>query len=45
MRSEAHQFEADIVRLAADENGVGPDVAVTVVAPFAGQWMIEISVW
>ena len=42
MRAEAHEFEAVVIRLAVDENEIRPDVAVAVIAPFAGQWVIEI---
>ena len=42
MRAEAHKFEAIAARLAVDENEIRSDVAVAVVAPFAGQWVIEI---
>jgi len=40
--SQGAQFEAVIIRLAVDEKEIRPDVAVAVVAPFAGQWVIEI---
>lgn len=43
MRTEPHQIEVRIVRLSIDENEVGPDMAVPVIAPFAGQRMIEVS--
>ncbi len=36
-------FEIVIIRLPVDDDEVGPDVAVAVIAPFAGQWMIETS--
>ena len=42
MRAKAHQFEALVIRLAVDQNEIGPDVAVAVIVPFAGQWVIEI---
>jgi hypothetical protein len=44
MRAKAHKFEAVVIRLAVDENEIRPDVAVAVIAPFAGQWVIEIPV-
>jgi len=40
--SQAHEFEAVVIRLAVDENKIRSDVAVAVIAPFAGQWVIEI---
>ena len=42
MRAKAHKFEAVVIRLAVDENEIRPDVAVAVIVPFAGQWVIEI---
>jgi hypothetical protein len=42
MRAKAHKFEAVVIRLAVDENEIRPDVAVAVIAPFAGQLVIEI---
>ena len=42
MRTETHEFETVIIRLAIDENEIGFDMAVTVIAPFSGQRMIEI---
>jgi len=42
VRAKAHQFEAVSVRLAVDKNEIRPDVAVTVIVPFAGQRVIEI---
>ena len=42
MRTKAHKFEAVVIRLAVDENEIRPDVAVAVVVPFAGQWVIEM---
>jgi hypothetical protein len=44
MRAKAHKFEAVFIRLAVDENEIRPDVAVAVIVPFAGQWVIEIPV-
>jgi hypothetical protein len=43
MRAKAHEFEAVVIRLAVDENKIRSDVAVAVIAPFAGQWVIEIA--
>jgi len=43
MRAKAHEFEAVVIRLAVDENEIRSDVAVAVIAPFAGQWVIEIA--
>ena len=45
MRAKAHPFEACVIRLAVDRNEIRPDVAVAVVVPFAGQWVIEIPPW
>jgi len=44
MRAKAHKFETFVIRLTVDENEVRPDVAVAVIVPFAGQWVIEIPV-
>jgi hypothetical protein len=41
MRAKAHEFEAVVIRLAVDENEIRSDVAVAVIAPFAGQWVIS----
>jgi hypothetical protein len=43
MRAKAHKFEAVVIRLAVDENEIRPEVAVAVIVPFAGQWVIEVS--
>jgi hypothetical protein len=40
MRAKAHGFESIVIGLAVDENEIRPDVAVAVIAPFAGQWLI-----
>ena len=42
MRAEGHKFEAVFVRLAVDEDEIRPNVAIAVIVPFAGQWVIEI---
>jgi hypothetical protein len=42
MRATAHKFEAILIRLAVEENEIRPDVTITVILPFAGQWVIEI---
>ena len=42
MRAEAHKFEVVVVRLAVYENEIRPDVAVAMIAPFAGQRVVEI---
>src|SRR5260370_1244849 len=42
MRAKAHEFEAVVIRLAVDENEIRSEMAVTVIGPFAGQWVIEI---
>ena len=41
MRAKAHKFEALVIRLAVDEDEIRSDVAVTVIVPFAGQWVVE----
>jgi len=43
VRAKAHKFEALVIRLAVDQNEIRPDVAVAVIVPFAGQWVIEIA--
>lgn len=45
MRAKAHEFEAVVIRLAVDENEIRSDVAVAMIAPFAGQQVIEIPAW
>jgi hypothetical protein len=42
MRAQADKFEALVIRLAVDQNEIRPDVAVAVIVPFAGKWVIEI---
>jgi hypothetical protein len=42
MQAKAHKIEALVIRLAVDQNEIRPDVAVAVIVPFAGQWVIEI---
>ena len=44
VRAKAHQFEGIVIRFAVDENEVWQNVAVAVVAPFAGKPMVDISV-
>ncbi len=44
MRAKTHELEVVIIRLAVDENEIGLDMAVAMVAPFAGQRVIEIPV-
>jgi len=43
MRTETDKLKACIVRLAADQNEVGPDMAVAVIAPLAAERVIEIA--
>ena len=43
MRAEPDKLKARVVRLAVDQDEVGPDVAITVIAPLAAQRMIEIA--
>jgi hypothetical protein len=33
MRAEAHQLEAVVIRFAVDEDEIGPDMAVPMIAP------------
>jgi hypothetical protein len=42
MRARAYEFKAALIQLAIAENEIRPEVAVAVIAPFAGQWVIEI---
>ena len=42
MRAEAYKFEAVVIWLAVDENEIRLDVAVAVIVPFSGEWVIEI---
>ena len=37
MRAEPDKLEARVVRLAVDQDEVGPDVAITVIAPLAAR--------
>ena len=43
--TEAHKLEARVIRLAVDENEIGPDVAVAMIAPIAGQRVVDIPAW
>jgi hypothetical protein len=43
VRAEAHQIEVFVVRLAVNENEIGPDVAIAMIVPLAGQRMIDIA--
>jgi hypothetical protein len=45
MRAKTHKFKAVVIRLPVNENEIGPDVAVAVIVPFAGRWVIEIPAW
>jgi hypothetical protein len=42
MRAEPYKFQAFVIGLAVEENEIRPDVAVSVIVPFAGQSVIEI---
>ena len=42
VRPKAHEFEAVIIRLAVDENEIRFDMAVAMIAPFAGKCVIEV---
>ena len=44
MRAEPNKLEARVVRLSINQDQVGPDVAVAVIAPLAAERMIEIPV-
>jgi hypothetical protein len=41
MRSKSDPFQPGFVRLAVNQNEIGPDVAVAVIAPFSRQGVIE----
>ena len=43
MRAEPDKLQAHVVRLAVDQDQVGSDVAVAVIAPLAAERVIEIS--
>ena len=43
MRAQPDKFEARVVRLAVDQDEVGPDVAIAVIAPLAAKRVIEIA--
>jgi hypothetical protein len=45
MRTEADKLQGDLVRLAVDQDKVGPDVTVAVIAPLATERVIEIALW
>ena len=45
MGTQADEIEARIVRLAINQNEIGPDMAVAVIIPLAGKCMVEISPW
>jgi len=42
VRAEPNKLEAGVVRLSINEDQIGPDVAVAVIAPLAAERMIEI---
>src|ERR1700693_431288 len=42
VRAEADKVQARLVRLAVDQDEVGPDVAIAVIAPLAAERVIEI---
>ena len=41
--AESDKFETGRVRFAVDENEIGPNVAIAVIVPFAGQRVIEVA--
>jgi len=43
MQTAADEFQSGLVRLAVDQNEVGLDVAVSVIAALAAEGVIEIS--
>jgi hypothetical protein len=43
MRAEPDKLEARVVRLAVDQDEIGTDVAIAVIAPLAAKRMIEIG--
>jgi hypothetical protein len=45
VRTEAHDYEAGIIRLSIDQNEVGPKVAIPMITPLAGKCMIEVAMW
>ncbi len=45
VRAEADKLKARLVRLAVNEDEVGPDVAIAVIAPLAAELVIEIPPW
>jgi hypothetical protein len=44
MRAEADQVEMIFIRLPVNQDQVRLDVAVPVVGPFTGEWVIEVAV-
>jgi hypothetical protein len=42
--TQTHQFERGGVGLAIDQDKIGPNVTVAVIAPFTGKRMVKISV-
>lgn len=45
MRTEPHKIKVRVVRFSINKDEVGPHMAVAVIAPFAGQRMIETAAW
>jgi hypothetical protein len=43
VRAETDEFEAGLVRHAVDQDQIGPDVAVAVIAPLAAERVIKIT--
>ena len=43
MRAETDKLEAGLIRLAVDQDQVGPDVTGAVIAPLAAERQIEIT--
>jgi hypothetical protein len=45
MGAEAHQLQGRGIRLSVNQHEVGPEVAIPVILPVAGQRVIAIPVW
>ena len=40
---KAYKFEAVVIRLAVDENEIRLDVAIAVIIPFPGKWVVYLT--
>ena len=45
MRTETHEFEIMVVWFPVNQNEIRPDVAIAVIAPLAGERVIEVASW